>query len=96
MTLALEDRPRRELGVLRTTPVWRPSGDENRHRFERCFRDHYAQLLALSMRRVSGREIAEDVVADTFASSPTRIGRPAAATTSTCAWDGLDTRDAAS
>jgi RNA polymerase sigma-70 factor (ECF subfamily) len=38
-----------------------------RDRFECCFRDHYAQLLAFSMRRVSGREIAEDVVADTFA-----------------------------
>jgi RNA polymerase sigma factor (sigma-70 family) len=41
--------------------------DIHRHRFERCFRDHYAQMLAFSMRRVSGREIAEDVVADTFA-----------------------------
>jgi RNA polymerase sigma-70 factor (ECF subfamily) len=41
--------------------------DIYRHRFECCFRDHYAQLLAFSMRRVSGREIAEDVVADTFA-----------------------------
>jgi len=41
--------------------------DIYRDRFERCFRDHYAQLLAFSMRRVSGREIAEDVVADTFA-----------------------------
>ncbi len=41
--------------------------DIYRHRFERCFRDHYAQMLAFSMRRVSGREIAEDVVADAFA-----------------------------
>jgi RNA polymerase sigma-70 factor (ECF subfamily) len=41
--------------------------DIYRDRFERCFRDHYTQLLAFSMRRVSGREIAEDVVADTFA-----------------------------
>jgi RNA polymerase sigma-70 factor, ECF subfamily len=41
--------------------------DVYRHRFERCFRDHHAQVLAFSMRRVSGREIAEDVVADTFA-----------------------------
>lgn len=41
--------------------------DIYRHRFERCFGDHYAQVLAFSMRRVSGREIAEDVVADTFA-----------------------------
>ncbi len=41
--------------------------DIYRNRFERCFRDHYAQLLAFSVRRVSGREIAEDVVADTFA-----------------------------
>ena len=41
--------------------------DTYRHCFERCFRDHYAQVLAFSMRRVSGREIAEDVAADTFA-----------------------------
>jgi RNA polymerase sigma factor (sigma-70 family) len=41
--------------------------DIYRDRFERCFRDHYAQLLAFSMRRVSGREVAEDAVADTFA-----------------------------
>jgi len=41
--------------------------DIYRDRFERCFRDHYAQLLAFSMRRVRGREIAEDVVADSFA-----------------------------
>lgn len=41
--------------------------DIYRDRFERCFRDHYAQVLAFSMRRVSSREIAEDVVADTFA-----------------------------
>ena len=41
--------------------------DIHRDRFERCFRDHYAQLLAFSMRRVAGREIAEDVVADSFA-----------------------------
>lgn len=41
--------------------------DIYRDRFERCFREHYAQVLAFSMRRVSGREIAEDVVADTFA-----------------------------
>ncbi len=41
--------------------------DIYRDRFERCFRDHYAQLLAFSMRRVSAREIAEDVAADAFA-----------------------------
>jgi RNA polymerase sigma factor (sigma-70 family) len=52
-------------------PVDDPAADSTRDiyrdRFERCFRDHYAQLLAFSMRRVSGREIAEDVVADSFA-----------------------------
>ncbi len=41
--------------------------DIYRDRFERCFREHYAQILAFSMRRVAGREIAEDVAADTFA-----------------------------
>jgi RNA polymerase sigma-70 factor (ECF subfamily) len=51
-------------------PVGDPSSaipDIYSHRFERCFRNHYAQVLAFSMRRVSGREFAEDVVADTFA-----------------------------
>jgi RNA polymerase sigma factor (sigma-70 family) len=41
--------------------------DVYRSRFESCFREHHARLLAFTMRRVSGREIAEDVVADTFA-----------------------------
>jgi RNA polymerase sigma factor (sigma-70 family) len=41
--------------------------DIYRGRFESCFRDHYAQILAFALRRVSGREIAEDVAGDTFA-----------------------------
>lgn len=41
--------------------------DIYRDRFESCFRDHHARLLAFAMRRVSGRETAEDVVADVFA-----------------------------
>ncbi|HEY2053357.1 MAG TPA: sigma-70 family RNA polymerase sigma factor [Solirubrobacterales bacterium] len=41
--------------------------DIYRDRFESCFREHHARLLAFAMRRVSGREAAEDVVADTFA-----------------------------
>jgi RNA polymerase sigma-70 factor (ECF subfamily) len=41
--------------------------DIYRDRFERCFRDHYARVLAFSTRRLAGREIAEDVVADVFA-----------------------------
>ncbi len=46
-----------------------PSADPDiyRPRFERCFRDHYARVLAFAMRRVPGRDIAEDVAADTFA-----------------------------
>lgn len=44
-----------------------PAHDIYRGRFESCFRDHHAQLLAFTLRRVSGREVAEDVVADTFA-----------------------------
>jgi RNA polymerase sigma-70 factor (ECF subfamily) len=43
-----------------------PARDIYRGRFENCFREHYAALLAFTMRRVSGRETAEDVVADTF------------------------------
>lgn len=41
--------------------------DIYRGRFESCFREHHARLLAFTMRRISGREAAEDVVADTFA-----------------------------
>jgi RNA polymerase sigma-70 factor (ECF subfamily) len=41
--------------------------DIYRGSFESCFRAHYARLLAFTMRRVSGREAAEEVVADSFA-----------------------------
>jgi RNA polymerase sigma factor (sigma-70 family) len=41
--------------------------DIYRGRFESCFRAHYARLLAFTMRRVSGREAAEEAVADVFA-----------------------------
>lgn len=41
--------------------------DIYRERFEGCFRDHYAQVLAFAIRRVSGREAAEDVAAEVFA-----------------------------
>ncbi len=41
--------------------------DIYRGRFESCFREHHARLLAFTMRRVYGREAAEEVVADTFA-----------------------------
>ncbi|HWH19690.1 MAG TPA: sigma-70 family RNA polymerase sigma factor [Solirubrobacterales bacterium] len=41
--------------------------DIYRARFESCFREHHARLLAFTMRRISGREAAEEVVADTFA-----------------------------
>lgn len=44
-----------------------PAPDIYRSRFESCFREHHARLLAFTMRRVLGREAAEDVVADTFA-----------------------------
>lgn len=44
-----------------------PVPDIYRPRFERCFRDHYAELLAFALRRVSDRAVAEDVVADVFA-----------------------------
>ena len=35
-------------------------------RFEACFRDHYARVLAYALRRVPDRAGAEDVAADTF------------------------------
>ena len=41
--------------------------DIYRGRFESCFREHYAEVLAFTLRRVGGRELAEDVVSDTFA-----------------------------
>jgi RNA polymerase sigma-70 factor (ECF subfamily) len=40
--------------------------DIYRGRFESCFREHHARLLAFAMRRVSGRETAEEVVAESF------------------------------
>lgn len=43
------------------------SPGRDRERFERCFREHYADVLAFALRRVSGREAAEDMVAETFA-----------------------------
>lgn len=44
-----------------------PEQDIYRGRFESCFREHHARLLAFAMRRVSGREAAEEALADTFA-----------------------------
>jgi RNA polymerase sigma-70 factor (ECF subfamily) len=44
-----------------------PAEDIYRGRFESCFREHYARLLAFTMRRVGGREAAEEVVADIYA-----------------------------
>lgn len=44
-----------------------PDEDIYRERFERCFDEHYLQIFAFAVRRVPGRESAEDVVADTFA-----------------------------
>lgn len=41
--------------------------DIYRRRFEHCFDEHYLRIFAFAMRRVPGRESAEDVVADTFA-----------------------------
>lgn len=41
--------------------------DQGRERFERCFRAHYASVLVFAMRRLAGREAAEDAVAETFA-----------------------------
>ncbi|HEY0278109.1 MAG TPA: sigma-70 family RNA polymerase sigma factor [Solirubrobacterales bacterium] len=52
--LSLTDPPEQEPDIFRG-------------RFESCFREHHARLLAFTMRRISGREAAEEVVADTFA-----------------------------
>lgn len=48
--------------------------------FERCFRDHYADVLAFALRRIRERQTAEDVVAETFAvvwRRPERVPDPA-------------------
>jgi RNA polymerase sigma-70 factor (ECF subfamily) len=52
--LSADDSPEQEQDIYRS-------------RFESCFREHHARLLAFTMRRVSGREASEEVVADTFA-----------------------------
>src|SRR4051794_24564698 len=44
-----------------------PDEDIYRGRFEACFDLHYLQIFAFAVRRVRGRESAEDIVADTFA-----------------------------
>jgi len=43
-----------------------PEGDD-RQRFEACFREHYADVLAFAMRRQGDRGAAEDAAAETFA-----------------------------
>jgi RNA polymerase sigma-70 factor, ECF subfamily len=43
-----------------------PDRSTSRPAFERCFRAHYADVLAFAMRRVAGRQAAEDVAAETF------------------------------
>ncbi len=45
----------------------RPDEDIYRGRFEACFDEHYLAIFGYAMRRVPGRESAEDAVADTFA-----------------------------
>lgn len=44
-----------------------PDEDIYRERFETCFDRHYLEIFAFAVRRIRGRESAEDVVADTFA-----------------------------
>jgi RNA polymerase sigma-70 factor (ECF subfamily) len=41
--------------------------DHERERFERCFRAHYADVLAFSIRRLGDRAAAEDATAEVFA-----------------------------
>jgi RNA polymerase sigma factor (sigma-70 family) len=44
----------------------RPATDVDR-RFESCFRDNYASILAFAIRRLPNRAAAEDAAAETFA-----------------------------
>src|SRR5690348_6042020 len=43
------------------------AADLERERFERCFRAHYADVLAFAIRRLGERAAAEDAAAETFA-----------------------------
>jgi RNA polymerase sigma-70 factor (ECF subfamily) len=51
----------------------RPPLDAER-RFEGCFRDHYAAVLAFAIRRLPDRATAEDAAAETFAVAWRRRG----------------------
>ena len=53
--------------MLSPQPQAPAADDIYRERFERCFDQHYVRIFAFAMRRVRGREAAEEVVADTFA-----------------------------
>ncbi|HKT84018.1 MAG TPA: sigma-70 family RNA polymerase sigma factor [Solirubrobacterales bacterium] len=41
--------------------------DQERERFERCFRAHYADVLAFAIRRLGERATAEDATSEAFA-----------------------------
>ncbi len=43
------------------------ASDLERERFERCFRAHYADLLAFAIRRLGDRAAAEDATSEVFA-----------------------------
>ncbi len=57
------------------TPI-EPEGaeDDDRLRFEDCFRDHYAAILAFAIRRQRDRQAAEDAASETFAVAWRRRG----------------------
>lgn len=48
---------------------------DDRLRFEACFRDHYADVLAFAIRRRPDRQAAEDAAAETFAVAWRRRGQ---------------------
>lgn len=48
--------------------------DDDRRRFEACFRDHYADILAFAIRRQADRQAAEDAASETFAVAWRRRG----------------------
>jgi RNA polymerase sigma-70 factor (ECF subfamily) len=43
------------------------AADLERERFERCFREHYADVLAFAIRRLGDRAAAEDATSEAFA-----------------------------
>ncbi len=67
-TLAMPDTP------PLMTSIKPGAEDDDRLRFETCFRNHYADILAFAIRRQPDRQAAEDATSETFAVAWRRRG----------------------